>query len=260
MTRTYAVTGAASGIGKATAGLLREAGHTVIGIDIHDADVVADLSDADSRAQMVADVTEKSGGRLDGVLAVAGLANDDVPTALVNYFGAVGTLEGLRPLLETSDAPRAVLVSSMASLFEYDKELGAAMETGDEDGVRARAQALVDGQGQTIYATSKRAVARWMRRQAPSADWAGKGIALNAVAPGMVETPMIAEQLSTPEGRKALEEQVPMPLNGIVQAEDVAEVIIWLAGAQNGHLCGQLIFVDGGSDVVIRGDSILPMD
>jgi NAD(P)-dependent dehydrogenase (short-subunit alcohol dehydrogenase family) len=70
---TYAVTGSASGMGKASAERLRAAGHTVIGIDLKDADVVADLSTSEGRAVAVAEVLTRTGGILDGAVLAAGL-------------------------------------------------------------------------------------------------------------------------------------------------------------------------------------------
>ncbi len=60
---------------------------------------------------------------------------------------------------------------------------------------------------------------------------------------------------STPEAREAILKQVPMPLNGIFTPDAVASLLDWLSSEDNAHLCGQVIFIDGGSDVVIRGDS-----
>ncbi|MBL7255963.1 SDR family oxidoreductase [Paractinoplanes lichenicola] len=257
--RTYAISGAASGIGRAAKELLEADGHRVIGIDLRDADVIADLSGAQGRASMVRDVTAISGGRLDAVLAVAGLASNSAATARVNYFGMLATLEGLRPLLEQSDAPRAVAVASMAVMFPHDAELAAAFEAGDEAAAVARAEVLAKEEGQAIYATSKRTIARWVRRAAPSADWAGKGIALNAVAPGVIATPMMADSLASAENRRQLESMVPMPLGGIAKAEDVAELLRFLSSVENGHMCGQVVFIDGGADAVMRGDTIFPL-
>jgi hypothetical protein len=48
---------------------------------------------------------------------------------------------------------------------------------------------------------------------------------------------------------------VPMPLNGIFQPRDVGYLLAWLTSEENAHLCGQVVFIDGGSDAVIRGDS-----
>ena len=79
---------------------------------------------------------------------------------------------------------------------------------------------------------------------------------MNAVAPGVILTPMVAPLLETAEGRAMIEQAVPMPLNGFAEPIVVARLLAWLAGPENTHLCGQVVFVDGGSDVVIRGDSV----
>ncbi|OBK88552.1 hypothetical protein A5648_01830 [Mycolicibacter sinensis] len=69
----YAVTGSASGMGKQAADKLRAAGHTVIGVDLRDADVVADLSTSDGRAAGAEAVLAACGGRLDGAVLAAGI-------------------------------------------------------------------------------------------------------------------------------------------------------------------------------------------
>ena len=61
---------------------------------------------------------------------------------------------------------------------------------------------------------------------------------------------------STPEAREAISAMVPMPLNGYLEAENVASLLIWLASAENTHTTGQTIYIDGGSDAVLRGENI----
>ncbi len=72
--RTYVITGAASGIGLATAHLLTEQGNTVLGVDLHDADITADLATPAGRRALVDEVTRRTGGRIDAVIGNAGLA------------------------------------------------------------------------------------------------------------------------------------------------------------------------------------------
>jgi NAD(P)-dependent dehydrogenase (short-subunit alcohol dehydrogenase family) len=254
--RTVVVTGSASGIGKALEELLESRGDRVIGVDLHDADVTVDLTTAEGRTTLVEKVRELSGGTVDAVVANAGLATPTPATVGVNYFGAVATLEGLRPLLAGSSAPRAALTASMASLMPTDQALVDAMLAGDEAAALARADQIADTEdAQKIYASTKVAICRWLRRNAPTPEWAGAGIPLNAIAPGVVVTPMTADLMATDEQRESLAGMVPMPLNGFMEASAPAELLAWLVSPVNTHLCGQVVFIDGGSDVVIRGDS-----
>src|SRR5215469_13382913 len=137
MDRTYVVTGAASGIGAATARWLRERGSRVIGCDLCDADVVADLTTDEGRKALVDGVTRLSGGSIDAIAAVAGGGPPQTSLQL-NFFGTVATLEGLRPLLKSSPAPRAIAVSSIASFSPVDEGLVETMLKIDE-------KAAIDG-------------------------------------------------------------------------------------------------------------------
>lgn len=253
--RTYVVTGSASGIGLATATLLRAQGDVVIGVDRHHAEVIADLSTEQGREAMVRGVMARSGGRVDAVVANAGLASPTAATVAVNYYGALATLEGLHPLLLRSPTPRAVATASMASLMPVDEQLEQTLLEGGEADAMELADKLAQAGGETIYATSKRALARWIRRHAATEQWAGAGIPLNAIAPGIIRTPMTADLVATPEATAGLLQLVPMPLHGIARPEACASLIAWLTSTDNTHLCGQVVFIDGGSDVLIRGDS-----
>lgn len=252
MSRTYVVTGVASGIGRATAELLRSRGEHVIGVDLRDADLIADLSSKDGLASMVDGATDLSGGAIDGVLAIAGVLGSDAPLITrVNYFGAIGTLSGLRPLLARSAAPRAAAISSMASLLDVDQPLLDALTAEDEAAAIARAEqvATPDETDHRTYATTKRALAKWIRRSSVTDDWAGAGIPLNAIAPGVVRTPMSDSAIDE------IVTRVPMPLVGPADPVVCARLLAWLTSEENTHVTGQVIFQDGGSDAVIRGDS-----
>jgi NAD(P)-dependent dehydrogenase (short-subunit alcohol dehydrogenase family) len=260
MERTYLVTGSASGIGKATKELLEERGNRVIGVDIAGADIAVDLSTAEGREQLVVEATRLSGGTIDGVLSIAGLLAPTPATVSVNYFGMIAVLEGMLPLLSTSNYPRAAGVSSRSSLDNFDSALVDAMRDGDESAARARATELAEQSGGLggglIYASTKRAFAQWVRREAPTDRWAGAHIPLNAIAPSIVVTAMSAPEMATEEARSLMRERRPMPLNGFAEPIAPARLLAWLTSVENSHVCGQVIFIDGGADALMRGDSV----
>jgi NAD(P)-dependent dehydrogenase (short-subunit alcohol dehydrogenase family) len=252
--RIYVVTGSASGIGSATTQRLREDGHRVIGVDLHDADVTADLATSEGRHALVDGVRAATGGRVDGVIAGAGISSGEPITVSINYFGAIATLEGLRPFLAQSDSPRAVTITSVAQLQSVDDDIVEACLRNDE--AAALAAATADDKGVFVYPSTKRALARWVRRTAPTESWAGAGIPLNAVAPGVVTTPMTAPLLDDPTWREIVDDAVPMPLGGYAQPQDIAGLLVWLTSPANTKVTGQVIFADGGADAALRQDDI----
>jgi NAD(P)-dependent dehydrogenase (short-subunit alcohol dehydrogenase family) len=248
--RTYVITGSASGIGAATRQLLQYRGHRVIGADLHDADVIADLATDQGRGHLVDEVKRVSGGSIDAILAVAGVDIAGPATIAINYYGAIATLVGLRPLLVGSSAPRAVGVSSITSVHPFDQQLLDAILDGSEQQALSRAQTA-----EYAYATSKRALSRWIRRNAVTKDWAGAGIPLNAIAPGLVRTELLERLFADPATKDRINAGSPMPLGGPYEPVAAAELLAWLTSEENGHTTGQTIFIDGGADVILRGDS-----
>ncbi|MGV9676510.1 SDR family oxidoreductase [Nocardia sp. NPDC003482] len=248
--RRYVVTGSASGIGAATAAMLRERGAQVIGCDLDDADIRADLSTPEGRQALIDRVT----GPIDGVLAIAG--GGRTPALQTNYFGTVATLRGLRPLLARGSAPRAVAVSSTSSLAPGNDRVIQACLDDDEPTAVDLLAADPDGGGPTGgYGVAKRALNRWVRRAAPTPDWAGAGIALNIVAPGVVDTPAAAWIFADDDTRKAVEAAAPQPFGGFPgRPEWIAELLCWLASPDNRFVTGQVIFADGGGEAAALGD------
>jgi NAD(P)-dependent dehydrogenase (short-subunit alcohol dehydrogenase family) len=136
-----------------------------------------------------------------------------------------------------------------------DAELVDLCLSGDEAGALTRADKLVEaGHANLIYASSKAALCRWVRRMAPWREWAGHGIPLNAIAPGVVETPLVADLIGTEVQRAAVSAALPMPLGGFMAPQVPARLLAWLVSEANTHLCGQVVFLDGGADALIRGD------
>ena len=130
----------------------------------------------------------------------------------LNFFGAVATLEGLRPLLAASPAPRAVAVSSISSLGPTDPTLIEACLAMDENAARSAGQdAIAAGKDPlALYGSAKHALNRYCRTLAVQPQWAGAGIALNVVVPGVVDTPAAAYIIGNDDLRTQLGAMVPM--------------------------------------------------
>jgi NAD(P)-dependent dehydrogenase (short-subunit alcohol dehydrogenase family) len=257
MTRTVVVTGSASGIGKATAEILVKHGTCVIGVDLHDAEVIADVGTTDGRQQLVDGVRAMAGDRIDAVVACAGIIVPEPHTVAVNYFGVIATLEGLRRLLVRGNQPRAVIVTSLSSIFpdpDVDEDLVAACLHGDEAGAIAVARSK--GAGFHHYHSSKAALARWVRRTAIRPEWAGAGILLNAVAPGLIDTPMARGLINDDAMMAALQQTFPLQIGRYGQPDEVGHLLHFLGSPENSFMVGQIIFIDGGGEATNRGDQI----
>lgn len=252
---TIALTGSASGIGAATRARLERAGNRVIGIDIRDAEVIADLATPAGRAGALENVRRSAGGRLDGLVACAGVGPTSQPWSRIvslNYFGAQAVLEGLRDLLEAGRPSAAVAVSSNSSTLPgMDTPLVQACLAGNEEEACRLAMTL---DGTQTYCGSKLALARWVRRSAPTPAWAGAGIRLNAVAPGAVQTPLLQVGLDDPQYGPAIR-AFPVPLGRFGDADQIAAVITFLLGPDAAFFCGSVVFVDGGTDAMLRPDT-----
>lgn len=260
--RTVVVTGSASGMGAATKARLEAAGQRVVGVDLRDAEVIADLGSPEGRAAAVTAVSELTGGVIDGLVTWAGLAGlTKLPGSLlasVNYFGTVELLEGLRPLLARGSGPAAVAISSNSTTCQPAVPMGlvALCLAGDEAGARAAAD---EAGSLATYPATKLAVARWVRRQATTERWAGAGITLNAVAPGAIETPML-QATREDETVGQLIDAFPIPIGRKGTADELAAFVQFLLGPDARFFCGSVVFVDGGSDALMRaGDFPVPM-
>ena len=256
---TYAVTGSASGMGKATTTKLRDAGHTVIGVDLHDTDVIADLSTAAGRAAAAHDVLEKVGGVLDGAVLAAGIGPAPGRTRMlaeVNYFGAVDLLTAWRPALAAHGSAQVVIFSSNSTTTTplVPKSAIKAIINGDTERAAKTLERLFRGNAASImYGTSKIALSRWMRRAAITEDWAGAGIRLNAIAPGAILTPLLQSQLDDPALAPAIE-AFPIPLGGFGEAEKIADWVLFMLSPAADFMTGSLVFVDGGTDAYFRSE------
>jgi len=258
---TFVVTGAASGMGAASAARLREAGHHVLTVDQRDADVVVDLAAPSGRARAAAEVLDRAAGRLDGAVLAAGVGPTGgkarVRTILeVNYFGAVDLLTAWRPALAAGGHARCVVFgsNSTTTIPAVPTAIVDALLRGRAE----RAVAITTCFGNLAappfaYGASKIALTRWVRRHAVLPRWAGAGIRLNVIAPGAVLTPLLEGQLATPAERAQIE-AFPIPVGHYGDPDEISRWVAFLCTDAAESACGAVIVIDGGTDAYYRAD------
>ena len=231
----------------------------MIRVDLHEGDVTGDLGDPASVDRVAAKITERTAGVLDALVANAGVSAPSELSVKINYLGIVRHIEALRPLLSASENPRVSVTSSAATLQGNDPELVDLLLAGDADAAIARGAAFAAQgpmAGYANYSSSKRAISRWIRRVAPTPEYAGAGIGINAVGPGEVRTGMTEELFASEEGREQAAGAMPTPYNGVADAEHIAAVHVFLVSAANARMTGQVLFAASGFDALRRGDDV----
>lgn len=251
--RNIVISGSASGIGLATKKKFESLGDRVIGIDIRDADIIADLSTREGRQEAIDKALEMSGNAIDGVILSAGLSGMQHPgdlTLSLNYFGSVDLFDGLRPAMEGRPNPCAIGLVSNSSQFDidYDEPIVLTLLEGDEE--KAREMVMTMDRG-AAYRFGKHALARAIRRRA--AEWGPLGVRINAIVPGKTETPMV-ESLRKDEEIGEFVDQLPIPLGRSGTAEEMAGVIAFMLSDDAAYIHGMMMWVDGGTDAFIRPD------
>ena len=260
-TREYVVSGGVSGIGAALTTVLRELGHRVTTVDLPgaaaEADVLADLSTADGRAAAVAGVRART-DVVHGVVPCAGIAGltgvDSRLVVSVNHFGALALVEGLRPeLLRAADrgeGPAVVLLSSNSVTCQpgWATEVADACLDADEGTARKQAAEL---DAVLVYPATKASLARWARREGIGPEWAGSGIRVNAVAPGLIATPMTDRLRDDPE-LGVFADADPSAIGRPGRPEEIAAAIAFLLSEAASLVVGATLVVDGGTDALLN--------
>jgi NAD(P)-dependent dehydrogenase (short-subunit alcohol dehydrogenase family) len=233
--RRAVVTGAASGIGAAVTTRLLAEGATVAGVDRR-----WDDSAGDRRlARISADIRDP--GTVERALADAATALDGTPQVLVNAAG----IYRVRLLLDTTPEEwDEVLATNLRGTFLVS---AAAVRAGLGPGVIVNLSSVAAYEGSAgepsgAYNAAKAGVSNLTRQMA--AEWAPLGIRAVAVAPGVIDTPMLRLMDDPATGRAYLDTAVPLRRLGT--AAEVASVICYAASAEASYLTGTTIVVDGG--------------
>ncbi len=232
------ITGASGGIGRALAHKLHGQGLQVVAVG-RDANRLADV---DASLRIAADTTTPEGAGL--ALAKCKESLGAAPSLLAHCVGS--TL--ITPLHRTNaQAYREVMRVNLDSAIFMLQAWIASLEGGSGAAVMASSVvARIGVANHEAIAAAKGGVEALVRSAA--ATYAAQGLRINAVAPGLTETPMTANMLKMAAMREGAARQYP--LGGIQSAEQVADVMAFLLGDGAARLTGQVIAVDGGFTTV----------
>jgi NAD(P)-dependent dehydrogenase (short-subunit alcohol dehydrogenase family) len=243
--KSAVITGAAKGIGRATADVFAEEGARIIGTDI-DADgldrlradlevrgaecatVVGDVSKPDDARRMIAAAVEHY-GRIDILVANAGvipLGSIDESTA--EDWDKVMSIDGRGMFLTCKYAIEAMLESGGGSIVCLSSISGMAGQS-----------------RQSTYGPAKFVATGLTKHLA--VEWADKGIRVNAVAPGTIWTERVRSLPDEPGGTEYIEEiKKQHPMGRLGEPEEVARAIAFLASDEASFITGAILAVDGG--------------
>ncbi|NUU08327.1 SDR family oxidoreductase [Leifsonia sp. C5G2] len=229
--RVAVVTGTTSGIGRGIASRLEAEGAQVFGLDLGPGGVgehvPCDVSDADSVARAAADVLSLSGGRVDHVVANAGIRGADTPAEdlAVADFDAVIAVNLRGVFLTLRAFARPMLAAGRGSMVAI-----ASMSGNRVVNVPQRTVA---------YNTAKAGVTALVRDLA--VEWGGRGVRVNTVSPGYVSTPFLEADAG----------MHPAWLPGTVAGrfasiEEIAAGTLYLLSDEAGYCHGTDLLIDGG--------------
>lgn len=226
------VTGAAGGVGHACAAWLADRGAQVFSLDRRrPADVVGtfvevDVLDEASVEAAVASVVDLA-GRIDGLVAAAGLSEEPTPaeemglevwsrTIGVNLTGVFLTCQRVGRVMLGQGAGRIVTIASMSG-----------------------AHVVNSPQQQVAYNASKGGLVAMTKSLAY--EWAARGVRVNALSPGYVDTPLLGSKHDLHEQWKSV-----TPLRRFAEPAEVAAAAAWLLSDEAGFCCGTEMLMDGG--------------
>lgn len=231
------VTGGASGMGLATVERLARDGFTVVLAD-RTAEAARDVAarlqaqELDVQAKVV-DLTDEA--------AVRALVQSLPPvTALVNNAGVFDE----RKFMEvSSDDFRRLFEINLVAAATLTQEVARRMPDGAGRIVNIASRAYLGARNHPHYVASKAAIVGYTR--ASAMELAPRGILVNAIAPGLIDTPIL--RALTPERMAA--QLALQPTGKAGRPEDVAHAVSFLVSPRTGFITGQVLFVDGGKSL-----------
>ncbi len=228
------ITGAAGGIGAETARRFREEGAKVVGVDLAavddvDLSIACDVADEDAVRAMYAEAVEAF-GRLDVLFNNAGISPDDDVS-----------------VLDTSlEAWQRVQDVNLRSVFVCCKHgIPRLLESGGGSVINTASFVAVMGAAtsQISYTASKGAVLALSREL--GVEFARRGVRVNALCPGPVDTPLLRE-LYAADPEQAARRLVHLPMGRFAEAREIADAALFLASDESSYITASTFLVDGG--------------
>lgn len=231
------ITGAAQGIGRAVADRFLRDGFALVAVD-RNADGLEALAKVAPERVAIAplDVTADEAPARAVALAVERFGRLD---ALVNNAG-IGNSKAVH-LTSDEELDRFIAVN-VRSVFRFTREALGVLQAGSSIVHVASTFGLLGNPGASSYATTKAAIVGLTRQMA--GDYGPRGIRVNAVAPGVIRTPLIEERLGVAGFRRLMVDTTPFPRIG--RPEDVAGAVRFLCSDDASFVNGHVLVVDGG--------------
>lgn len=255
--KTIVITGVASGIGQRTAEMAGQLGADVIGVDVNQPSassghfISADISSKEGVAKLCKQLPK----RIDALCNVAGVSGNGgaVATLAINFFGLRALTEALADTIRQGGS--VVNVASIAG-FGWRANLDRAKAIVDVEGFPDVAKVIADNNvaDEEGYPVSKELLLLWTMRAAHQPQFKSRGIRINAVSPGPVETPILAQF------REVLgDERVDSDIARTGRAgtsDDIAPVILFLCSDGARWINGANLPVDGGLEASVNAEAL----
>lgn len=255
--KTIVITGVASGIGRRTAELAAQMGADVIGVDVNRPAapigrfIEADLSTPDGIERLAAELP----ARLDALCNVAGLSGNRgaAATLSVNFYGLRALCYALAPKIR--EAGSIVNVASIAG-YGWRTNLNRAIAMEDVYGFPDMKELIAEFsvKDEECYPLSKELLILWSQRAAFHAQFRDRGIRVNAVSPGPVETPILG-QFRQVLGDAKVDSDISR-IGRAGTAEDIAAPILFLCSDAARWINGANLPVDGGLEASINAEAL----
>lgn len=247
--KTAIITGAAEGIGRATALLFAQEGAGAVVTDINE-----------EKGQLTADEINRQGGKAIFVKHDISLEKDwqNVVEKSLDAFGSIDILFNnagiflIKPLIDTTlEEWNTLMGVNVTGVFLGMKSVIPVMQRQGKGSIinNSSTAGLIGSKGVALYGTTKAAIRSLSKHAA--LEYGSDNIRINVVFPGFVNTKMIAYRAEIDKTNQE-QQRSTVPLGRIADPEDIAKTVLFLASDDSSYLAGAEIIIDGGKSLGIN--------